>query len=234
MDRVTRHDLKTDKFVEEVGQTVHFVEAHRSEAIRYGGIALAVIVLAAGGWFFYQSRKAERQVALMHAVETYNAPIMPTPRDGVKSFTAQADKDKALSKELNDLATKYSGSDEAAAAIYMLGLNAADAAKLDEAERYLKRAADEGGAEYASLAKLSLAQLYAGTGRQADAEKLLRGLIDNPTMFVAKDQATLVLARIIGKSKPEEAKKLLEPLRTVNGPISRIAIQAIAEISSGK
>lgn len=234
MDRVTRHDLKTDKFVEEVGQTVHYVDEHRSELIRYGGIALAVIVLAAGGWFFYQSRKAERQVALMHAVETYNAPIMPTPRDGVKSFTTQADKDKALGKELNDLATKYSGSDEGAAALYMLGLNAADAAKLDEAERYLKRAAEEGGAEYSSLAKLSLAQLYAGTGKQADAEKLLRGLIDNPTMFVAKDQATLVLARIIGKTKPEEAKKLLEPLRTVNGPISRIAIQAIAEISSGK
>ncbi|WP_321474339.1 tetratricopeptide repeat protein [uncultured Paludibaculum sp.] len=234
MDRLTRHDLKTDKFVEEVGQTVHYVDEHRKEMIRYGGIALAVIVLAAGGWYFYQTRKAERQTALAKAVETYNAPITATPREGAKSFATKAEKDKVMVKELNDLATKYSGTGEGAAGTYMLGLNAADEGKLDEAERYLKRAAEDGGKEYGSLAKLSLAQLYAGTGRVADAEKLLRGLIDNPTMFVAKDQATLTLARILSKTKPDEAKKLLEPLRTANGPISRIAIQAYTEVSAGK
>lgn len=234
MDRLTRHDLKTDKFVEEVGQTVQFVDQHRTELIRYGGIVLAVLVLAGGGWFFYQSRKAERATALAHAVETYNAPILPTPREGVVSFPTQAEKDKVLNKELTDLATKYSGSDEAGAANYMLGLNAADESKLDEAERYLKRAVEEGGDQYGSLAKLSLAELYAGSGKQADAEKLLRDLVDHPTMFVAKDQATLTLARVIAKTKPDEAKKLLEPLRTANGPISRIAIQAIAEIGNGK
>lgn len=234
MDRLTRHDLKTDKFVEEVGQTVHFMDQHRAELIRYGGIALAVIVLAAGGWFFYQSRKVERQTALAKAVETYNAPILPTPREGVISFPTQAEKDKVMVKQLNDLAAKYSGSEEAAAATYMLGLNAADEAKLDEAERYLKSAAADGGDEYGSLAKLSLAELYAGSGKQVEAEKLLRDLIEHPSMFVAKDQATLTLARVISKTKPEEAKKLLEPLRTANGPISRIAIQTIAEIGSGK
>ncbi len=51
MDRLTRHELKSDKFVEEVGQTVHFLDEHRQQAMRYGGFALAVVVLAGAGYW---------------------------------------------------------------------------------------------------------------------------------------------------------------------------------------
>jgi len=41
---------------------------------------------------------------------------------------------------------------------------------------------------------------------------MLRGLIQNPTILVSKEQATLALARLLAASRPAEARKLLEPL----------------------
>ena len=75
----------------------------------------------------------------------------------------------------------------------------------------------EADAKYAPLAKLSLAQIYFGDGSAADGEKTLRDLMANPSVFVSKEQATITLARFLAPTKPAEARKLLEPLRTVPG-----------------
>lgn len=231
MDRLTRHELKSDKFVEEVGQTVHFLEEHKQQTLRYGGIALAVLVLAGAGYYFMKSRAAERQAALYEALDTYNAPVMPqNPPEGVKAFRSEQERQAAIQKDLGGLAAKYSGSDEAAIATYLLGVNAADSGRLDEAEKYLKKAIEDAGKDYASLARQSLAEIYASQGKTAEAETLLRAVIAKPTVLVSKELASLNLAKILAKSKPEEAKKLLEPLRTATGPVSRAAIQAYAEI----
>jgi predicted negative regulator of RcsB-dependent stress response len=235
VDRLTRHDLKSDKFVEEVGQTVHFLEEHKPQMLRYGGIALAVLVLAGAGYFFMKTRAAERQAALHEALETYNAPVMPqNPPEGVKAFRTEQERQAAIQKDLGGIVAKYSGSDEAAIAIYLLGVNAADNGRLDEAEKDLKKAIDEANKEYASLARQSLAEIYAAQGKTAEAEALLREIVAHPTVMVSKEAASLELAKILAKSKPEEAKKLLEPLRTATGPVSRAAIQAYAEIGQTK
>ncbi len=68
--------------------------------------------------------------------------------------------------------------------------------------------------------------------RQADAEKLLRSLIDDPTILVSKEQATIALAKVLAKKNPAEARKLLEPLRAERGPVSRAALTALGEMSA--
>lgn len=235
MDRLTRHELKSDKFVEEVGQTVHFLEEHKPQMVKYGGIAAAVLVLAFAGFFWMKSRAADRQAAMFDAMETYNAPVMPqNPPEGVKAFRTEAERQTAIQKELGDIVAKYSGSDEAAVATYLLGVNAADNGKLDEAERYLKAAINDAGKDYAALAKSSLADIYASQGKTAEAEKLLREVVASPSALMSKELATLNLAKVLAQSKPDEAKKLLEPLRTSTGPVSRAAIQAYAEIGQPK
>jgi hypothetical protein len=67
-------------------------------------------------------------------------------------------------------------------------------------------------------------------GRQADAEKLLRALYDKPTTFVSKEQAAIALARAISTTKPAEARKLLEPLRTERPAISQAAITLLSQL----
>lgn len=231
MDRLTRHELKTDKFVEEVGHTVHFLEEHRQAIIRYGSLALALIVIAAAVYGYTRTKRAERQLALGKVLETYNAPVMDPPPAEIRAFRTEEDKNQAIVKGCNELVQKYAGSDEAALATYLLGTNAADQGDLDAAERYLKRAAEDASREYASLAQFALAQLYVSRGKEAEAEKLLRALADKPTVLVTKEQATLKLAEVLLKSRPDEARKLAAPLQSRPGAVGRSAIAILAQLS---
>ena len=61
MARITRKELKSDKFAQEVGLTVTFFEEHQKDVVRYGGIGVAVLVLI-GGFVLYQRHEhAARQ-----------------------------------------------------------------------------------------------------------------------------------------------------------------------------
>jgi predicted negative regulator of RcsB-dependent stress response len=231
VDRAHRRELKHDKFIEQVGHSVDYAADHKSQIIKYGA-AVVIVLIAVFGWYFYSNQqRAVRQQALRDAMRVQEAQIGPSTSQFVLSFPSEAEKDKAVEKAFTELSNKYSGSAEGAIARYFLGIAAADDGKLAEAEKHFKAVAETGDETYASQAKLSLAQVYEATGRAADAEKLLRSMIDDPTILVSKEQATIALGRLLAKTKPEEARKLLEPLRTERGPVSRAAISALGEMS---
>jgi thioredoxin-like negative regulator of GroEL len=106
----------------------------------------------------------------------------------------------------------------------------AEQGNLGEAEKQLLAASESADEKYASLAKLSLAQIYFASGRADQGEKLLRGLIEKPTVFVSKEQATISLARHLMSTKPAEARKLLRPLLSKPGGVGQVAIALSAEI----
>lgn len=230
MDRITRKELKTDKFALEVGQTVTFFEEHRQDIIRYGGIALAVVVLV-GGYLLYSGRQhAKRQEALFRAIQIQESPVGPPTPGANRNFPTQEVKDQVALKAFGDLAAQYPGTQEGEIAQYYVGAIEADQGKLAEAEKSFKEVADKADANYASLAKLSLSQIYFADGRDQQGEAVLRGLMDHPTAFVSKEQAQLTLAKFIAPKKPAEAKKLLEPLRSMPGAIGTAALQAYSEL----
>ena len=233
MDRITRKKLKQDEFAQDVGLTVEFLNEHRPEAIRYGVAGLVAIVLIVGLVVWFRHRGAERQAALTTALEVWQTPVGP-PQEGMdkKPFPTDQDKQKAVLKAFGEVAARYSGSDEAAVAQYYLGSSAANNGKLAAAEVALKEAIDSGNANYASLAKLALASVYQSEHRQADGEKLVQSLIDKPTDFVSKEQATIALARYVAPTDPERARKLLSPLRTSRSAISRIATDELNALPS--
>ncbi len=232
MDRITRKKLKQDEFAQEVGLTVDFFSEHRQEAIRYGVAGLVAIVLIAGLFYWFRHRDAERQAALGAALQVWQTPVGP-PREGQeRSFATDQDKQKAVLKEFGDVAAKYSGSHEAAVAQYYLGASAANSGNLAAAEVAFKQVIDSGGANYASLAKLVLANVYQSEHRQAEGEKLLLSLIDKPTDFVSKEEATIALARYVAPADPARARQLLEPLRSARAAISRLAIAELNSLPS--
>lgn len=229
MSRITRKELKADKFALEVGLTVTFFEEHQKEIIRYGSLAAVVIVLILGFSYYQRKQHAERQHALAEAIRVQEAPVGQSATGGL-SFPSEDAKNQAALKAFGDLATRYSGSDEAEIAQYYLGSIKADQGKLAESEKGFLEVSQKGDQKYASLAKLSLAQIYFADGRDAQGEKILRDLMANPTIFVSKEQATLTLARYFIAKKPAEARKLLEPLRTIPGQVGQVAISMIGEL----
>ena len=223
MARITRKELKSDKFALEVEHTVTFFEEHQKEFMRYGAVALAVAVLAVGYSFYSRHQHALRESALYTAIQAQEAPVGGSPGGGL-SFPTQEAKDQQTTKLFTDVKTKYSGSDEADIAEYYLGSIRADQGKLAEAEKNYLEAAQKGDAKYSSLAKLALAQIYFADGRTDQGEKMLRDLIANPTIFVSSEQATITLARFLAQKKPAEARKLVQPLMTRPGPVGQMAI----------
>ncbi len=235
MDRLTRKELKSDRFALEVQHSVEYVSEHRRQLLRWGAIGAVAALLIAGGFVYRNYQRGVRHEKLSAAIEIMNATIGPAPSPYVVAFPTTADRDKAFTKAFTELAAKYPGTDEGVLAEFYLGANAADQGNIDEAAKHYKIAADAGNAVYSSMAKLSLAQIYAAQGKVADGEKLIQSVIDHPTELVSKDAATIALAQLIAPTDPARARKLLEPLRgSSRSGISRSALNALDDMSQKK
>src|SRR5262249_29616318 len=116
MDRITRKDLKTDRFAQEVGHTFEFISTHRTEVIRYGGLGLLAILIAGGIFYYMRYQAGIREEALAQAFRMDEATIAPNIRPGVMSFPSEAEKSKARDKAFLDIAVKYQGTIEGAIA----------------------------------------------------------------------------------------------------------------------
>jgi predicted negative regulator of RcsB-dependent stress response len=232
LDRLTRKELKSDKFALEVQHSVEYVTEHRRQLVRWGGIAATVVVLIVGGFIYRNYQRTVRQEKLAAAMLIMNANIGQNPADTSLSFPSAAERDKAFNKAFTELAAKYAGSDEGLLAEFYLGTRAADAGAIDEAAKHYKVVADGGDGPYSSMAKLSLAQIYAAQGQQKEGEQLIQSVIDHPTELVSKEAATIALARLIAPKDPARARKMLEPLRgSPRSGISREALNALDDMS---
>jgi predicted negative regulator of RcsB-dependent stress response len=228
--RITRKELKSDKFAQEVGLTVTFFEEHQKDVVRYGGIGVAVLLLI-GGFVIYQRHEhAARQEELAAAIRIQETPVATVAVSGQATFPTQDAKDQAAIKAFADLESKHSGSDEAQIAEYYLGCVHADQGKLADAEKNFLNVTNHADKNYASLAKIALAEIYFSDGRFDQGEKLLRDLMANPTVFVSKDQAAITLAKHLTGRNNAEARKLLAPIRDSKSPVAGIAQQMSAQI----
>ena len=221
MSRITRKELKSDKFALEVEHGITFFEQHKDETLKYGAIAVGVLVLIAGFAVYERGQHSAREDALATAIQVQEAAIGQSGTGGM-AFPTQEAKDQEAIRVFTELQTK--GGAEGEIAQYYLGSIKADQGKLAEAEKLFQEVAQKGNEKYASLAKLALAQIFFGDGRADQGEKTLRDLIANPTVFVSADQATISLARFLSGKNPAEARKLLEPLRSRQGSVGQVAL----------
>lgn len=232
MDRLTRKELKTDKFALEVEHTVDFLAAHRQQVIRYGGIALGVLALVLGIYGYTRYQSGQRQQALRAATMIQDAAVGENPSGIGPSFKTQAEKEAAALKAFGEVYAKYSGSEEGQIARHYMGAILADQGKIADAEKAFREVEAQGG-QYGALARFTLATLYHAQGRNDEAEKMLRSLSANPTTLVSREQSLIALARVIGRSKPQEARKILEDLQKETPDrtsVSRAAVGVLGEI----
>lgn len=230
MDRITRKELKQDKFALEVGQTVEYVSEHRRQLIRYGTVAVALIVVVSVFLTWRRHQTAARRQALASVLEIQQAAVGAPVGDAGKVYSTEQEKTKAEVAGFTEVAAKYAGSEEGSIAEYYLGATAAEQGNYKAAEQWLKDVADSSYANYGSLAKLALADVYQSEGKTAEGERLLRSLVAKPTDFVSKEHATIALARLIAPQRPAEARKLLEPLLTARGAISRAVVSELGAL----
>jgi len=230
VNRITRKELKTDPFASEVQHTLEYVTGHRSQVVRYGSIIAGVAVLV-GAWYFYsQHQHTLRQDKLAEVSRISDASVGPADSAFTLSYPTEQAKDQALVKALTEL-VQYSGTNEGTVGQYMLAAHAADKGNAKEAERRLRDVVDNGKGPYVSLAAVQLARIYGSENRIADARALLQPIIDKPTVFVSKEEAELMLAKIIGPASPDEARRILTRLSGNQRPtISQLASAELGEL----
>lgn len=218
MDKAIQNVIKHDQFVETVGEATQYVSGHKKQVVIYVVAALVLAAVGYGVWSYMQGKRTERQLALGEAMGVAAA-----------TTTRSAEEEKKVVDAFTKVLTAYPGSREGDIAKYMLAMIDLERGDSTSGEKRLKEVV-AGDKEAASMAKFTQAELAYGKGQTNEAEALLRELIANPTHLLPKEQATLQLARYIAKTKPEEARKLLEPLRTARAPISTPALEILGTL----
>ncbi len=225
MDKLTRKELKSDKFALEVQHSVEFVSHHRQQMILWAAPAVAVVLIVIGIFYYRTYQHNARQEALHAAMLIQNSQVGPSQSEYVVSFPTAAARYTAVTKAWSDLAAKYPGTQEGDIAEFFLGTTAADLGNLPDAAKHFKAAIDSGSGPYASEAKLALAPIYAAQGKLNEGVQLIQSVIDHPTVMISKDAATLALADLVKTSDCDRARKLVEPLRTsTRSAVSKAAI----------
>jgi predicted negative regulator of RcsB-dependent stress response len=230
VDRQLKKVVKNDEFKQQVWLGIDFVKDHTVEAKKYGAIALVLVIIALGTYFYVNHQSEAREEALAHALRVDQGTVGANTQAANLHFDTQEEKDKASEKAFREVAAKYPGTQEGAIALMNLGQAAVDKGNLAEGEKDLKSVVDSAPDAYASQAALALAQLYDIEGKSAEAEKLLDNLVKHPTVTVSKEEAQLALAKVKARTDPDGARKMLEALQTQRNAVSKAAVSAMGEI----
>ena len=229
MSRITRKELKTDKFALEVEHGISFFEHHKNEAVKYGAIGIAVVVLIVGYTIYQRGQHVNRQQALATAIRVQEAPVGKPPLAARPS-----PRRKPRTRNRSASLPRCKPSTRAARRARSLSIIWARSRPTRENwprrrssfRKWRRRAMKNTRRSPSSPWPRSTF----ADGRADQGEKVLRDLIANPTIFVSSDQATISLARLLARKKPAEARKLMDPLRTRAGSVGQVALTLLAEL----
>jgi tetratricopeptide (TPR) repeat protein len=163
------------------------------------------------------------------------APGQPVP-PGVKTYASVSDRAKVANDLFMGVANKFGMTPDGKNARYFAGLTYIEEGQNGPAETTLKEVAGGWNSDLASLAKLSLAQLYRRTGRDPQAIDLYNELTAKPTTSVPAGLAQLQLAELYAsQGQPDLAKKIYAQLKDKDpkGPAGMMAAQKLNPTPAG-
>ena len=234
MDQQTKAALKqNDALVTTTSHGLEWASQNRRSVIVSSAILLAVIVACVLAGVLYTSRAEAASVAFGAAMQVYQTPLaapgQPVP-PGVKTFGSLNERAKAANDLFLQTAGKYGLTPDGKNARYFAGLTYMEAGQNASAESTFKEVASGWNRDLSNLAKLSLAQLYHQTGRDADAINFYNELTAKPSNSVPAGTAQLQLAELYqAQNKPDAARKLLAELKDKDpkGPAGILAAQKL-------
>ncbi len=229
---MTRQELKEqtqhDAFSDSVSRVVQYSNTHRNTLITWGVAAVAAAGLAIGGIAYANHQRDIREQDLAAAFDVIAAPVGAQPGQLGKSYPSEAAKREAEVKTLAAAAAKYQGTSEGLMAQYYVGtLKAQTDAKGAEAD--LKAVANSSN-DVSALARIALAQLYAGENRLPEAQQLLQDLANKPNSLVSKGQADILRAQLDAAVNPQRSHQILQSLQ--NGKQDPAIARAAGELAA--
>jgi tetratricopeptide (TPR) repeat protein len=198
MARITRKELKRNELADTFGKTVDYVSHHRKGAVEAVAAAVAVLLIAAGLFFFRGWRERQAGRELSAALEILETPIAGDPAAALapKTYPTAAEREREALKHLRD-ASEKGGTSAGRAALVILAARGEKPAQATEA---LSKAARDEQAEVAVAAEIDAARLLAAQGKTTEAIDRLKRAIESPKSAAPKDALLFALAETYEKA----------------------------------
>lgn len=231
MDRQHRHDLKHDKFVDEIGVLSSKARANQRLLYTIGAAAVAIALIAYGIYFYRNTRESNAQQQLATAITTFEAPVGDPPQGQAPTpgprFKTEDEKTAAAEKQFKDVQSKYSGSDAADIAGLYLARIAVQRGDTKTARPLFEEfVSDHGDHTLASAARYSLYQLRIESGEAAQVSTELTAELAKAEPALPGDSILMLLAQAY-EAQGNTAKSLEAYRRiTTEFPESPYAIEA--------
>lgn len=198
MDRQHRHDLKHDRFVDEIGALSVRARANQRLLLAIAGAVVAIAVIAFGIFFYRANREEKAQQALATAIETAEASVGETQPPGATGphFKTEAERTAASERLFKDIQSKYSGTDAADVAGLYLARSAVARGDVKTARALLEEFVDDHGDNIlVGAARFSLYQLRIENGEAAQVARELDAELEKSEPVLPGDSLLVLLAQ---------------------------------------
>jgi TolA-binding protein len=237
MDRQHRHDLRHDKFVDEIGVLSSKARANQRLLLTIAGAVVAIAVIVYGIYFYRSNREQNAQEALAVAIETFDAPIGDAPAGQPAPtgprFKTEQERGAAAEKQFKDVQAKFSGTDaDDVAGLYLarLAMNRGDVATARKSlEEFVNDHEDH---ILVGTARYSLYQLRLENGEAAQVATELQGELSKTDAALPPDAMLALMAQAYDAQGNRE--KSLEAYRRIatEYPESPYALEAQRRIGT--
>ncbi|HEY0371470.1 MAG TPA: tetratricopeptide repeat protein [Thermoanaerobaculia bacterium] len=234
MDRQQRHNLKHDKFVDEIGALSVRARANQRLLFTIGIAAVVIAALGFGIYFFRAHREDEAQQALAKAIETNEATVGETQPQGAigQHFKTEAERTAAAEKAFQGVRANYGGTDAADLAGLYVARIAVAKGDVKTARPLLEDfVSDHGDNILVSTARFSLYQLRIENGEAAQVAQELDSELAKTKPVLPGDSLLVLLAQAYevqgNAAKSKEAYKRI----TTEFPESPYVVEAARRAS---
>ncbi len=204
-----RHHLKENEFVTTVATVADWYRDNQGKAVA-GVVAVAVVVAAVSGYFWWQHRNQEQAGALLGVAMTiYQAPVVPPSSvPGAKqapgSYPSEKARYEAALAAFQQVADTYPSSMAGIAARYHSAETLLSLGRAKDAVQAYQTVIDRAGSSvYGAMAHLGLATAMLADGQNDQAIKALEDLSAQRDGIVPVDGVLMQLAsayRKLGKT----------------------------------
>jgi predicted negative regulator of RcsB-dependent stress response len=223
--------LKRDEIGEEIRGSVGYVVDHRNKII----IAAVLAIALGAGLAFYlghrRTQRADSRKALQEAIELFHGRVNTEQRIGIITFTTTIERRTRTAEAFESVKKQFPGTPAADASDYYLALLDVEQEQYQAAQPRLESAIKSSDAEIAALARLALAEVFAGLEKDAETREQYQYLVDHPTTMVPKGRAQLALARYLMTREPARAREILTELIQQPGVLGGAATATLGELS---
>ena len=225
--RITRKQLKKDRFAEEVGHRVGYVREHRTQ-VTVLAVLLLVVVIGGSGFYRYRAQQAAAaRRAFQESMNVFHGIVSLDQAEGQVTFATSIEKEMRTTEALETIIREYPGRFEGSAAELHRAMFDLELGQYDEGRAKLGMLIDNPNQDLAALARMALADLLHHEGKLDESRKHYEHLVENPSPMVPTVRAQLALINVIRGTDPDQAAKRLREIQEGGGAGAQQAAQAL-------